>query len=66
MIVFAHMTIQEKVLEAIKDLPDEAEIEDAMERLFFLAKVERGISQADSGDTLSHEDVKSRMSKWLT
>lgn len=59
------MTTKERVLEAVKSLPDDAEIEDAMERLLLLAKVERGIAQADAGETLSHHEAKQRMSKWL-
>jgi hypothetical protein len=37
------MTITEKVLQAVENLPDDAPIEDVMERLFFMAKIERGI-----------------------
>ncbi len=59
------MTIKEKVLRAVQALPDDASIEDAMERLLFLAKVERGLDQADSGRTLSHDQVKERMSRRL-
>ena len=59
------MNTREMVIEAVKDLPDDAVIEDAMEKLLFLAKVERGIQQADAGQTISHEDVKQRVSKWL-
>ncbi len=59
------MTTKELVIEAVKDLPDNAVVEDAMERLLLLAKIERGIEQADSGKTVSHNDVKQRMAKWL-
>lgn len=59
------MTTKEKMLKAVSDLPDNASIEDAMERLLFLAKVERGLQEADSGRTISHAQVKERMSKWL-
>ena len=59
------MTAKEKVLKAVQALPEDASIEDAMERLLFLAKVERGLQQADSSRTLSHEQLKERMSKWL-
>jgi hypothetical protein len=51
---------KEKMLKALDDLPDNASIEDAMERLLFLAKVERGLQEADSGQTLSHVIVKSK------
>jgi predicted transcriptional regulator len=36
-----------------------------MERILFLAKVERGIEQADVGKTLTHDKVRKRMAKWL-
>lgn len=56
-------TTKEKVLEAVQKLPDDATIEDAIERLCFLAKIERGLAQADAGNTLSHEEVKRRLNR---
>jgi len=59
------MTKKEKVIEDMERLPEDASIEDAMERLLFMAKVERGIQQADAGQTIPHSQVKERMAKWL-
>lgn len=59
------MTTKEKVIQAVQDLPDNASVEDAMERLLVLAKIERGLQQADAGETISHAQVKERMAKWL-
>jgi hypothetical protein len=59
------MTSKEKALQAIQDLPEEASIEDAMERLLFLAKVEKGLQQADREDTVPHAAAKARTAKWL-
>jgi predicted transcriptional regulator len=59
------MTEKEKVLQAVSNMPDDASIEDAMERILFLAKIEKGIIQADAGQTIAHEHVKERMEKWL-
>jgi len=61
----AVVTEKEKVLQAVRDMPDDASIEDAMERLLFLAKIEKGILQADAGQTIPHDHVKARMGKWL-
>ena len=44
--------------EAVEQLPEDASVEDAMERLYFLAKVARGLEAADRGDTVAHEDVR--------
>ena len=59
------MTTRDKVLQAVQDLPDDASVEDAMERLLLLAKIEKGLQQADSGQTMPHAEVKERMAKWL-
>lgn len=59
------MTTKEKALQAIQSLPADASYEDAMERLLFLAKVERGLAQADAGKTIPHEKVKQKMKRWL-
>jgi len=59
------MTTKQKMVRAVKELPADASIEDAMERLLFLAKIERGLQQADAGQTIPHKKVVSRMAKWL-
>jgi predicted transcriptional regulator len=53
--------VKERVLDAVRDLPDDATVEDAMERLYLLAKVEEGERQADAGQTVSHEEAKRRV-----
>jgi len=59
------MTTKERVIQSLNDLPNDASIEDAMERLLFLAKIDRGLKQADAGQTIPHSQVKERMAKWL-
>ncbi|MBI2421707.1 MAG: hypothetical protein HYV27_02675 [Candidatus Hydrogenedentes bacterium] len=59
------MTIQEKVRQAVENLPADASFEDAMERLLFMAKLERGLQQSEDQNTLSHEAARERMAKWL-
>jgi predicted transcriptional regulator len=54
-------TTKDRLLEAVQQLPADATVEQAMERLYFLAKVEAGLRQAESGKLLSHEDVKRRL-----
>jgi predicted transcriptional regulator len=47
-------------LDAIQSLPADATLEDAMECLYFLAKVERGLGDADAGRAVSHDEVRAR------
>jgi predicted transcriptional regulator len=51
---------KKKVLETLSRLPPNATVEEAMEQLYFLAKIERGVEQAESGRTVSHDEVKHR------
>jgi predicted transcriptional regulator len=55
---------RERVIETIKDLPNEFDLETVIERLIFIDKVEKGLKQAEEGKTISHEEVKKRVSKW--
>lgn len=53
--------VKERVIDAVRGLPEDATVEDAMERLYFLAKVEEGIRQADAGQTVSHDEARRRI-----
>ena len=59
------MTMKERVHEAVQGLPDDASVEYAMGRLLLLSKIERGLAEADAGQTIPHVQVKERMAKWL-
>jgi len=52
------MTTQERVVQAVASLPDDASIEDAMERLLLPAQIDRGLEQADAGQVIPHAQVK--------
>ena len=54
-------TTRDLVLEVIRTLPQETSVEEAMERLYFLANIEAGLRQVEDGQVLSHEDVKRRL-----
>lgn len=58
------VTAKEKALEAVEGLPADATLEDAMERLYFLYKVERGLAEADAGESVTHEQAKAERERW--
>ena len=49
---------KQRAIEALKTLPEGATIEDAIERLCFIAKIEEGLRQSDAGRLVSHDEVK--------
>jgi hypothetical protein len=52
--------VKSEILRAIQGLPEDATVEDAMERLYFLAKIERGFEQSESDESISQEEIKAR------
>ncbi|MBK9260960.1 MAG: hypothetical protein IPM54_14250 [Polyangiaceae bacterium] len=52
---------KQKILDALESLADDASVEEAIERLYFLAKVERGVAQLERGEGIDHEDIKRRV-----
>jgi len=56
-------SVRDRILEALAQLPPTATVEDAMERLYFLAKVERGLADLDAGRVVAHDDLKARYSR---
>ncbi|MBI1792031.1 MAG: hypothetical protein HYR60_31275 [Acidobacteria bacterium] len=59
------MGTKQQMLKAIEELPEDAGVEDALDRLYLLYKVEKGLGQADRGELISQEEVRQRMAKWV-
>ena len=59
------MDTKHQMLKAIEELPDDANVEDALEQLYLLYKINRGIKQADAGELVSQEEARLRMAQWL-
>ena len=56
---------KEQMIKLAQELPEDATLEDAMDRLFLLYKVDRGIEQASSGHKVSQAEARRRMDQWL-
>lgn len=54
-------TAKQRVLEAIDKLPADATLEDAIERLVLLAKIERGLAELDAGKGVDHTEAKRQL-----
>lgn len=60
------METKQQILKAIQDMPDDAQVEEALDRLYLFYKVERGLRQADGDEgLLTQEQVRERMARWL-
>jgi predicted transcriptional regulator len=55
---------RDKVIETIKELPPEFDLDDLIERLIFVEKVEKGLEQLDEGRTIPHDEVRKITKTW--
>ena len=53
-------TVKQRAIEALQTLPEDATIDDAIERLCLIAKLEDGLRQSDAGQLTDHDEVKKR------
>jgi predicted transcriptional regulator len=53
-------SVKQRALEAVRALPETATFEDVMERLLFLAKIDRGLADVEAGRVIPHEQVKAK------
>ncbi|MEI6817567.1 MAG: hypothetical protein WCL14_13230 [Bacteroidota bacterium] len=55
---------KEAVIKVMNDLPNEFELDDLLEKLVFIAKVEKGMQQAREGKVISHDELLKEIKTW--
>ena len=58
------MLTKERLKKTIKGLPDSFTIDELIDQLIFIEKVEEGFEQSEEGKVVSDEDVKKIIDKW--
>ena len=52
------------IIASLQRLPEDATIDDAMEWLYVMSKIERGLAASEAGDVVSQEEVEREMAEW--
>jgi len=52
---------RDRIIEALREMPPDATVDDAIERLVFLAKIEAGLNELDAGKGIPHDEAKRRL-----
>jgi predicted transcriptional regulator len=55
---------KQDALDAITRLPDNADMDQIMYRLYVLESIRRGQRDADNGDSITHQDLRQEMQAW--
>ena len=58
------MLTKDKVNKTVKNLPDSFTIDELIDQLIFIEKVEEGIKQSMEGKVVSNEEIKKMIDKW--
>lgn len=59
-------TAKQHAIEVITALPNQSTLEDVMAELYFKMQVDAGLEELDKNQSVDHEEVELRLSKWLT
>ena len=57
-------TIKQDALTAIAELPDSADMEEIMYRLYVLTKIRKGQEAVEQGRTLTSEELEQEIATW--
>jgi predicted transcriptional regulator len=58
------MTVKEEAIRAISSLPDDAQIDDVMYRLYVIDKVTRGQTALKEGRTITTDELLKEIESW--
>jgi hypothetical protein len=56
---------KQRVQKLLDSFPDDVNVDAFLEKVYLLEKIEAGERQIESGDTVSHDEAKRRLQKWL-
>ena len=59
------MITKEKLIQVINKMPDNINIDDIIEELVVLSKIEHGLADVKAGRVYSDKQVAEKMGKWL-
>lgn len=59
------MLTKSKVIESINKLPESFSIDEIIDRLFLLEKIENGLKQSEEGKVVKDSELESKLPKWL-
>ncbi len=59
------MLTRAQVFNTVENLPEQFSIDQLIDKLMFIDKVETGFKQSESGNVNTREQAKQKLSKWL-
>lgn len=57
-------SLKQKALESLRHLPDDADIDEIMYRLYVIDKLRKSREAVEKGEIIRHEDLKREIEQW--
>ena len=58
------MITKEQVINSINSMPDSVSVDDIIDNIILLAKIDIGLEQSANGQVLTEEELDKKLSKW--
>jgi predicted transcriptional regulator len=59
------MLTKVKLREQVERLPDEFSIDELIEKLILIEKIENGMEQSEKGEVISDDEMEKEIEKWF-
>jgi predicted transcriptional regulator len=59
------MLTKEKIIKSFDTLPENLTIDQVIDRVIMLDKIEQGLKDVEDGNVFTTEEVKIKLNKWL-
>ena len=59
------MISKEKLLKSLEEMPERINIDDLLDRVLLMQKIEEGLLQSEQGQVTSHDSFKNEMTQWF-
>ncbi len=59
------MITKKTLLRSLENLPDKFSLDDLLDRIILLQKIDIGMEQSQAGQTHTTEQAKKKLNKWL-
>ncbi len=59
------MLTKEKLIETIRQLPPNFSVDEIIDRIYLLEKIETGLQQSTDGQVTPDDEIEKKLPKWL-
>ena len=59
------MLTKELIISGINKLPESFTIDDVLDQIVLISKIEKGIEQVENGQIIPDEEIDERITKWF-